>query len=165
MCAIVLIAFDSNSLRGQSALRTELVFHFLGPHGVCTPLARVFLFWCFFYVSTFGTHCTKRTLLGAPGSRHGGAGVACSGKQPLGTGHCNLRLSLCLLELLLLLRLFVQLLLLIPGFHKASIADLRLVGLRLLRVVHPHAEKRFGQRLLAIVPVAEPLPSFLWRRW
>ena len=48
VCAIVLLAFDSNSLRGQSALRTELVFHFLGPHGVCTPLARVFLFWCFF---------------------------------------------------------------------------------------------------------------------
>ena len=53
-------------------------------------------------------------------------------------------LSLCLWELLLLLRLFVQLLLLIPGFHKASIADLRLAALCLLRGVHPHAEKRFA---------------------
>ncbi len=150
------------TLRGQSALGTEQVFHFLGPDGVCTRFARVFFLW-FSYVTTLGTLYKPNTPGGARISTRiqGRAGVACSGKQQLGTVPCNLRLSSSLLELLM--RLSVLLLLLIPGFHKALIADLRLVALCLPRGLHPQAEKRYGQRLLAIVPFAEPLPSFLWR--
>ena len=161
----VAVVFDSHTVRGQSALSTEQVFRFLGPtvsvHGSpgCLLL--------FSYVTTLAT-LYKPNNAGVARlwpRLQGLAGAACSRKYHLGISRWSLNLSSSLLELLLLLRLLVLLRFRSPVFHKALIAHLGIVSRCPLRLTQPHAEKRYGQSLPAVVPHAEPLPSFLWRLW